>query len=279
MSEPLCEIVQNLTPVMRMERVLAQQDHWAAQLSGRVGRMVGARAAAIRLTESDVQLLLTLIRYRCVVIDDLVVTVDMHIDSVRRRLGRMVAAGLVTRTAHGPLARTVYMASTAAMKMVGVSSREASGAWGQMNHRLILAHWGVVMQLHRWAVVTEFEIGVHPSQLLHARRQLPVNRSAYGTEAGWARALLSQRTHRPDLVVRDPESGCVRAIEVELTLKNAAKLREVMLAYGRSPHIFDGVIYACAEPKILAAVHKAAISVGFDRLTFQELPAPQWVTR
>jgi hypothetical protein len=122
---------------------------------------------------------------------------------------------------------------------------------------------GVAVALHRgfpgWEVISEREIRVEESdkgELLASARvgELPGGRAAL---------------HRPDLALLSPE-GRVLAVEVELSVKTASRLRTICRGWARARHVSH--VYYLAAPSAARAVARAVKETrAQDRVTILAL--------
>lgn len=78
-----------------------------------------------------------------------------------------------------------------------------------------------------------------------------------------ARQTADNGLHRPDLVLIDGKDSVI-AIEVELTLKERARLERILRGYVRNRNVHAIRYYA--SPQIAEAVRRAARAVGAERL-------------
>lgn len=68
------------------------------------------------------------------------------------------------------------------------------------------------------------------------------------------------RSHAPDLVI-DHRGGVATAVELELSVKSARRLQEIMSAY-LTDHVVQRVFYLTDQRSVADAVSKAAANVG-----------------
>jgi putative lipoic acid-binding regulatory protein len=96
----------------------------------------------------------------------------------------------------------------------------------------------------------------------HGKVRLAIERRGHGTDWVCERVLYRQRT-TPDAHVADgrfrSSRGAVTAVEVELTLKSAERLRDIVRDLTLD---HEAVLYVVSDPAIGRAVDTAARSVG-----------------
>ncbi|MFE3629443.1 hypothetical protein [Streptomyces goshikiensis] len=131
---------------------------------------------------------------------------------------------------------------------------------GRLLHQLAISDAAITFELGRARVLTEREIrraeGVE-ERAAQVAASLTTRVNSVMDGGNRERFLCAPvgargRVHYPDLVVAAP-AGLV-AVEVEITPKKPADLRQVLRAYGDARQLFGQVIYLATEP-VMALIH------------------------
>ncbi len=141
----------------------------------------------------------------------------------------------------------LYAATRQGMRWRGLSGFEACVITpGTFEHAWQVAEVAVplIRGLPGWQVWSDRELRWHERQ----ERQL-LGSVRVGSRGGDRPAL-----HRPDLVLRSPR-GRVVAIEVELSVKDRARLKKICLGWARARHV--DAVYYLATPHAAKAVGRA----------------------
>ena len=156
---------------------------------------------------------------------------------------------------------TLYTVTKRGMRLAGMSGVEpARVSPGGARHAILSCAAAVALErtYPDWLVFGEPSL-----RRLERERSRPlaeVGRSAPG--------LGAKARHRPDLLLVDrrDRGGLPIAIEVEISVKGAARLREICLAWARSREV-SGVIYLAAS-EVIAPLRRAIDSAGARERVF-----------
>ncbi|MEU2078586.1 hypothetical protein [Streptomyces sp. NPDC013489] len=203
-------------------------------------------------TEADEQLLAAATRYSTLTLRQAATAFWRgREETARARIRLMVEAGLLFRSAGMRWTGTVVWTTERGARISGTGLGAPHPPGERLLHRLALADAGLALEADGYTVLTEREVRTaeavpgRAADLLVALGVPDVPERArrghtLAVSAG-ARAL-----HWPDLVMVLP-SGHVAAVEVELTRKPAAALRQILRGYqqARRP-----VLYLATDPVI-----------------------------
>lgn len=132
---------------------------------------------------------------------------------------------------------------------------------GRLLHQLAVADAVITFELGRARVLTEREIrraeSTSRGQAERVTAALTARVESVMDGQGRERFLCAPvgaqgRVHYPDCVVASP--GGLVAVEVEITPKKPAELRQVLRAYSDARQVFGQVIYLATEP-VMALLH------------------------
>lgn len=132
---------------------------------------------------------------------------------------------------------------------------------GRLLHQLAVADAVITFELGRARVLTEREVrraeATSASRAEQVAASLTTQVGSVTDGRSRERFLCAPvgahgRVHYPDLVVASP-AGLV-AVEVEITPKKPAELRQVLRAYSDARRLFGQVIYLATEP-VMALIH------------------------
>lgn len=177
------------------------------------------------------------------------------------REGRLVRSGLVeAQPGFGGLG--VVLAVTAeGLRALGLDDlRVPRFSFGSLVHDCVVAEAGARLESSGWSTFSEREV----LSLERAERRV-----LYCAE------LSRGRVHRPDLV-RCREGSDVESVEVELAVKGAARLDELLRGWRRAvgDGRLSGVVYWCS-PRVLSVVDRAVRRTRTDRFIRVEA-LPSW---
>ena len=150
---------------------------------------------------------------------------------------------------------TVYTVTARGLRLAGVSGVEPSRVSpGGARHAILCCAAAVSLEhlYPEWVVLGEPSI-----RCLEREKSRPlaqIGRLAPGSGA--------KPRHRPDLLLVDRRDagGLPIAVEIELTVKGAARLRAICLAWART-HEVAGVMYLAA-PEVMAPLRRAIDGAG-----------------
>ncbi len=174
--------------------------------------------------------------------------------SARGRLQAAVRAGLAGRVRPLRGAPSLFTATRAGMALVGLAGEEPTRvSAASARHQIACAHAAAALSR------------CYPHHLVCGERELQRDERALGRRLASARMSCSRwgDSHRPDLVMWPPAHGAgPLAVEVELSAKAPARLREICLAWARARHV-AGVLYLAA-PAALRPVGRAICQAGAE---------------
>ncbi|QBR93758.1 hypothetical protein [Nocardioides euryhalodurans] len=256
----------------------------------------------VRITERDILLLQRACRYGALTIPMLQhtvarrevldmfgnltgETVALHRSTIHEQVHRLVRAGAL-ETSDGPSnvirprnLPALLVPTRGGYDLAGTELTYKRPALATLLHTLSVAQMGLRHEADDWEVVTDrqvrSDIQQWRSERERARRakepvpQVPQDADWIATETdngslrgGALSGARGPRTHAPDLIIKNA-AGERNAVEVELTAKTVADLREVMKAFA-STGKYRRVIYYCPTRSIAARVANAANERGTE---------------
>lgn len=254
----------------------------------------------VRITERDILLLQRACRYGALTIPMLQhtvarrdaldmfgnltgETVALHRSTIHEQVQRLVRAGAlepsdgpsnITRPRNLP---ALLVPTRGGYDLAGTELTYKRPALATLMHTLSVAQMGLHHEANDWEVVSDRQVRSDIQQWRSERERArkakeplplapadadwivtqPDNGSLRGGALSGARG---PRTHAPDLILKNT-AGERNAVEVELTAKTVADLREVMKAFA-STDKYMRVIYYCPTHTIAARVADAASEQG-----------------
>jgi hypothetical protein len=150
---------------------------------------------------------------------------------------------------------TIYTVTRRGLRLAGISGIEPSRVSpGGARHAILCCAAAVALErgYPEWFVLGEPSVRRLEREI--SRPLAEVGRLASGTGA--------RARHRPDLLLVDRREagGLPIAIEVEISVKGAARLKEICRAWSRSREV-AGVIYLAA-PEVMAPLRRAIAGAG-----------------
>lgn len=224
-----------------------------------------ASQQGVQVTVIDLDLINRLIRYQGTTAPVLMryVFPGLHRSGVYARLERLVRVGLLEDLCTGPsnvarprTVKALYVPTPLAYKMVGSSLGYKSVSLATVLHTLAVSEVGLDFEGRGWTVITDREIRRHLFEWRTASDRSIADTAPwvgeYDGEGVSAKENLkakqSVQTHRPDLVLikerseGDVSGACRVAVEVELSRKSPARLRQILRDHGRTTR-FEEVWY------------------------------------
>jgi hypothetical protein len=152
---------------------------------------------------------------------------------------------------------TIYTVTKRGLRLAGISGVEPSRVSpGGARHAILCCAAAVALERDYpdWLVLGEPSVRRLEREI--SRPLAEIGRLASGSGA--------RARHRPDLLLVDPRGsgGLPVAIEVEISVKGAARLRDICLAWSRSREV-AGVIYLAAA-EVMVPLRRAIDSAGAD---------------
>jgi hypothetical protein len=185
-----------------------------------------------RVTERDLEIVRWLGRHRLATAEQVRRRFGLQRAKVYRRLELLVTAGLV-RYEPGVRSRRVYLARPAGLRAVGLDLPGATVSAASFAHDIAVLDVAIAFEAHpRWRVLTEREIrALDRDAAVHSRYALRARPHDGTPDPGrW-----------PDLVLEDIATGTRHAVEIELTRKTRARVRQKLRDYYGSE--YKRVIY------------------------------------
>jgi hypothetical protein len=205
----------------------------------------------VRLGERDLAILAWLARQRFATASQIGERFSIGVNRTCRRLGQLGRAGYVER--RRPFTSpSAYLASKTALAVVGSELPPARVDVRTYRHDLGVTDLVIEYELAGARIVTEREMRMHEALRTgtFAARFSP---ELYGA---------SPRRHFPDLAVQ-LDDGSVQAFELELTPKRTGRLRAILKAYRRSPHIAS-IVYYVERRELGRRIEELARSLHLD---------------
>ena len=237
-----------------------QQGHEGRGPGGERFRPVVERQRRAReQAERDWEVLGWIARFRFV--DSAVLSERFEVSrrQVNARVRRFEDAGLVVRRSDAMGHGCTIMATTIAMKVLGLPPRRPARTDAQVEHELALARLVARLELDEPAVVVLTE------RDMRARQSAGEGR--FSVDVPGARGALAKRW--PDIVVERP--GGDLALKLELTGKGSSRLGQILRAYRSAPQFAEVRFLAGTEP-VERRLHRLIAKVP-PPLAFLGLPA------
>lgn len=225
------------------------------------------RASTTQLQPRDLQMLRFIARYRYVTYPQLVQRFGIPIASLRRRMPKLQREGLVTSVRGGPTTYTLWRVTEEGAAIAGLLiDPPRKIAWSHVAHTLGLADLGIQFEEAGELVVTEAEIRASDTRAASGRMEkvhAQGHRAITGAPVFAVGASGRDGLHVPDMVLAREENPRFRgqpqslAIELELTRKAPARIRQVLLAYRKAPNI-GAVVYFTLDHLVRNLIEKCA---------------------
>jgi hypothetical protein len=220
-------------------------------------------------------------RYRYVTYPQLVQRFGIPIASLRRRMPKLQREGLLAPVRGGPTTYTLWRVTEEGAAIAGLLIDPPKKiAWSHVAHTLGLADLGIQFEEAGELVVTEAEIRASDTRAASGRMET-VMRQGYRAVAGAPVFAVGASgrggLHVPDMVLaraenpRFPGQPQSLAIELELTRKAPARIRQVLLAYRKAPNI-GAVVYFTHDHLVRNLIEKCAA----DTLTTDIVDVRRW---
>ncbi len=225
------------------------------------------RASSTQLQPRDLQMLRFIGRYRYVTYPQIVQRFGIPVASLRRRMPKLQREGLVTPLRGGPTTYTLWRVTEEGAAIAGLMiDPPRKIAWSHVAHTLGLADLGIQFEEAGELVVTEAEIRASDTRAASGRMakvQAQGHRAISGAPVFAVGASGRDGLHVPDMVLareenpRFPGQPQSLAIELELTRKAPARIRQVLLAYRKAPNI-GAVVYFTQDHLVRNLIEKCA---------------------
>lgn len=224
-----------------------------ALTDARAHRRLAARP--LRLGERDLALLRWLARHRFATAAQVGERFAIGRNRCARRLGQLAAAGYVER--REPFrAPSVYFVTRSGLKLAESELPPARLDVRTYRHDLGVVSLAVEFELAGLRTVTEREMRVREFT------GLGIYAARYTPEP----SEHSPRRHFADLAVEHGD-GRLEVFELELTPKRSRRLRAILKAYRRSPHV-SAVVYYVERPELGRRIEELARSLHVhDRIS------------
>ena len=238
----------------RIERRPARRERPARDEDAPAALRPSKRARPVRLGERDLAILAWLARHRFASASQIGERFGIGLNRTCRRLGQLGAAGYVLRL-RPFTSPSVYLATSAGVDVAGSDLPPARLDVRTYRHDLGVTDLAIELELAGLQTVSEREMRVRES----------ARSGSYAARFSPEQNGTSPRRHFPDLAV-ELEDGSVSAFELELTPKRTRRLRAILKAYRRSPHIAR-VVYYVERADLARRIEDLARSLHFeDRL-------------
>ncbi|MFF1714368.1 hypothetical protein [Streptomyces sp. NPDC058268] len=182
-------------------------------------------------------------------------------ETARQRVRWLQQAGYVRTSMDARWAGRCVWTTARGVRATGVEVRAPEWPGERLLHRLAMADAAITFELGGARVLSERELRRAESTSRGTAQQAAVALSptAGSIEDGRGRDRFlcvplgaSGRVHYPDLVVASPR-GLV-SVEVEISGKSPAELRQVLRGYRDARKVFGQVVYLATEP-VMALLH------------------------
>jgi DNA-binding transcriptional ArsR family regulator len=249
----------------------------------------------IRLTNRDKHILEFLGRYRYATVAQLARRFDTSEKTLRNRLPKLREGGLVDSVFIVHARPSVWLVTSAGLKMIGMNLTAPSIKWGQVRHTMLLVELGITFEMSDENVLTEREIraaATRYSPTPRMKASVDFYKSMQQLEEFEEESDVDTRVtsaltvpvhgrgigHIPDMVLaREPfpsgVSGSI-AIELELTRKNLGEWRTVLSAF-RDSNRFAEVYYFVTSREVSKAMTRVVKALGAEDKIFIRMFEPE----
>lgn len=249
----------------------------------------------IRLTNRDKHILEFLGRYRYATVAQLARRFDTSEKTLRNRLPKLREGGLVDSVFIVHARPSVWLVTSAGLKIIGMNLTAPSIKWGQVRHTMLLVELGITFEMSDENVLTEREIraaATRYSPTPRMKASVDFYKSMQQLEEFEEESDVDTRVtsaltvpvhgrgigHIPDMVLaREPfpsgVSGSI-AIELELTRKNLGEWRTVLSAF-RDSNRFAEVYYFVTSREVSKAMTRVVKAIGAEDKIFIRMFEPE----